>query len=60
LSQPEGGLAAVIFGGGYPAHHSEAAHVINVQHIHAIEREVFKIYPILAVGTTGPDQWRDG
>ena len=46
------GLAAVIIGCGYPAHHSEAAHVINIHDVHAVKRKVFKIYPILAVGMT--------
>src|SRR5450631_3893372 len=47
-----GGLAAIIIGGCYPAHYSETAHVVNINHIHAIKRKVFKIYPILAVGVT--------
>ncbi len=37
---------------GYPAHYSEAAHVININDVHAVERKVVKIYPILAVGVT--------
>jgi hypothetical protein len=46
------GLAAVILRGRNPAHDPEAAHVIDVRNVHAVERKVFKIYPILAVGMT--------
>ena len=44
--------AAVIIGCRYPAHHPKAARVINIHDVHAVERKVFKIYPILAVGVT--------
>ena len=45
-------LATVIVGCGYPAHHSEASHVININDLHAVKRKVFKIYPIFAIGMT--------
>jgi hypothetical protein len=46
------GLAAGIIGCGYPAHHAEASNVINVNDVHSVERKIFKIYPIFAVGMT--------
>ena len=46
------GLTVVIIGCGYPAHYSEASYVININDVHAVKREVFKIYPIFAVGMT--------
>ena len=45
-------LAIAVIGGRNPAHHSEAANVINVHHVQAVKRKVLKINPILAVGVT--------
>ena len=33
-------------------HHTEAANVIDVHHIHAVERKILEIHPIFAVGIT--------
>ena len=47
------GLRTVIFRGRYPAHHPEAAHIVNVHHVHPVERKVVKVHPVFAVGITG-------
>src|ERR1035437_9500827 len=38
--------------GRHPSHHSEAAHVINVQYIHSVKEEIVEIDPVLAVWVT--------
>jgi hypothetical protein len=43
------GPCEVICSRRYAAHHSEAAHAVNVDHVHA-GKESPQIYPILAVG----------
>jgi len=46
------GRTVLIFRSRYPAHHSEAAHVIDVDYVHAVKGKVFEIHPILAIGVT--------
>ena len=43
------GLGLGVLQGSYPSHHSEAAHVINVQYVHTVKEEIVKIDPVLAV-----------
>ena len=43
------GLRLGVVQGRHPSHHSEAAHVINVQYIHSVKEEILKIDPVLAV-----------
>src|ERR1022692_4760819 len=46
------GLCLGVIWGRHPSHHSEAAHVINVQYIHSVKEEIVKIDPVLAVWVT--------
>ncbi len=45
-------MCAIVIRCRHPAHHSEAAHVVNIHHIEAVKREVVEVHPILAVGIT--------
>src|SRR5271166_1483368 len=46
------GLSLGVIRGGYPPHHSEAAHVINIQYVHSVKEEILKIDPVLATWVT--------
>src|ERR1039458_907784 len=46
------GLCLGVLRGSHPSHHSEAAHVINVQYIHSVKEEILKIDPVLAIWVT--------
>src|SRR5208283_1493129 len=45
-------LCLGVLRGSYPSHESEAAYVINVQHIHSVKEEIFEIDPVFAVWVT--------
>ena len=47
------GARALVVGSFHPAHHTESANIIKIDHLHAIEREVLEIDPILAVLIAG-------
>jgi hypothetical protein len=43
-------LSTTIFQSRNPPHYPEAAHVIDIHNVHAVEGKVFKVHPVFAVG----------
>ena len=45
-------MRLAIFRGSDPAHHPEAAHVINIDDVQAKEGKIVEVHPVLTIGVT--------